>query len=112
MAWTNRPIFDENGQVAEILAVGTDITDRKQAEEALRESEQRVRLKLESILSPEGDIGTLELADIIDAPAIQSLMDDFYQLAHIPMAIIDLKGKVLVGAGWQDICTKFHRASS
>ena len=109
MAWTNKPIFDENGQVAEILAVGTDITERKRAEEALRESEQRVRLKLESILSPEGDIGTLELADIIDAPAIQSLMDDFYQLAHIPMAIIDLKGKVLVGAGWQDICTKFHR---
>ena len=79
MAWTNRPIFDENGQVAEILAVGTDITDRKQAEEALHESEQRVRLKLESILSPEGDIGTLELADIIDAPAIQLLMDDFYR---------------------------------
>ena len=36
-------------------------------------------------------------------------MDDFYELAHIPMAIIDLKGKVLVGVGWQDICTKFHR---
>ncbi len=37
MAWTNRPIFDENGRVAEILAVGTDITKRKQAEDALRE---------------------------------------------------------------------------
>ena len=81
------------------------------AEEALRESEQRVRVKLESILSPEGDIGYLELADIIDARAIQSLMDDFYKLAHIPMAIIDLKGRVLVGEGWQDICTKFHRVN-
>jgi len=36
-------------------------------------------------------------------------MDNFYELAHIPMSIIDLKGKVLVGVGWQDICTKFHR---
>ncbi len=37
MAWTNRPILDENGQVVEILAVGTDITKRKRAEDALRE---------------------------------------------------------------------------
>ncbi|MDD5287449.1 MAG: PocR ligand-binding domain-containing protein, partial [Desulfuromonadaceae bacterium] len=64
---------------------------------------------LESILSPEGEIGNLELADIIDVPAIQALMDDFYKLAPMPMAILDLKGKVLVGKGWQDICTKFHR---
>jgi len=81
----------------------------RKAEEALRESEQRVRLKLQSVLTPEGDLGTLELADIIDAAAIQSLMDHFHELAHVPMAIIDLQGKVLVGSGWQDVCTKFHR---
>lgn len=51
----------------------------------------------------------LELADIIDTKAFQSLMDDFYRVAPIPMSIIDLKGEVLVGVGWQDICTKFHR---
>ena len=34
MSWTNKPIFDEDGRVAEILAVGTDITELKQAEEA------------------------------------------------------------------------------
>ncbi len=88
-----------------------DITERTRMQAALRESEERVRLKLESILTPEGDIGSLELADIIDVAAIQSLMDDFYELAHIPMAVIDLKGKVLVGEGWQDICTRFHRAN-
>ena len=83
--------------------------ERKRLEQALRQSERRVRLKLDSILSPDGDIGNLELADVIDVAAIQSLLDDFYQLARIPLAIIDLKGKVLVGKGWQDICTKFHR---
>ncbi|CAG0928951.1 two-component system, NarL family, sensor histidine kinase EvgS [Thermoflexales bacterium] len=36
MAWTNRPLRDENGQVTEILAVGIDITERKRAEDALQ----------------------------------------------------------------------------
>jgi PAS domain S-box-containing protein len=67
------------------------------------------RQKFESNLSPDRDIGNLDLADIIDAPPVQSLMDDFYELARIPMSIIDLNGKVLVGKGWQDVCLKFHR---
>ena len=93
------------------VSLRNEITEREHKEEALRESEERVRLKLDSILFPEGDIRNLELADIIDAPAIQSLMDSFYELVPIPMAVIDLKGKVLVGVGWQDICTKFHRVN-
>jgi len=85
------------------------ITENKQEEEALRQSEQRVRVKLEDILSPSREMANLELAEIIDTQAIRSLMDDFYKLAQVPMGLNDLKGKVLVGIGWQDICTKFHR---
>jgi PAS domain S-box-containing protein len=87
--------------------------DRKRriAVEDLRKSEAAIRLKLNSILSPEGDIGDLELADIIDAPGIQKLMDKFNELSGIPMAIIDLKGVVLVGTGWQQVCTGFHRVN-
>ncbi len=35
MAWTNKPIFNVNGEVTEILTVGTDITEAKKREEEL-----------------------------------------------------------------------------
>lgn len=74
---------------------------------ALREHGRRT---LDAIHSPDGDIEHLALTDIIDAPAIQSLMNDFYRLTGVPMSVIDVQGKVVVGVGWQDICTRFHRA--
>jgi PAS domain S-box-containing protein len=42
MNWTNRPILDEQGEVAEILAVGNDITERKLAGDALRASNEEL----------------------------------------------------------------------
>ena len=35
MTWTNKPIYDEKGEVSEVLAVGSDITERKRAEDDL-----------------------------------------------------------------------------
>src|SRR5215207_7575131 len=40
--WTDRALFDEEGNLVEYLSVGRDITDRKEAEEALRRSEARL----------------------------------------------------------------------
>jgi PAS domain S-box-containing protein len=100
---------DEDGRAIGILGVTRDLTERVQAEAALRESQESIRKKLQAVLEPEGDLDSLELSDIIDSRAVQSLMDDFYRLTKIGVGIIDLNGKILVATGWQDICTKFHR---
>lgn len=100
-------------ELAEDLSYGIEtIRLRNQsilAQQALKKSERQVRSKLDSLLSPEGNLGDIELADILDIDSVESIMQNFYHLTKIPMAIIDLKGEVLIGIGWQDICTKFHR---
>ena len=78
---------------------GFEKSDQKELEEKVQESKSK-------------EVENLELSEVVDVQAIQSLMDDFYKLAHIPMSLDDIKGNVLVGVGWQDICTKFHRSSS
>jgi PAS domain S-box-containing protein len=48
--WVDRALFDAAGRVVEYQAVGRDITDRKLAEEALRESERLKQAALEAAL--------------------------------------------------------------
>ncbi|MEP1024412.1 PAS domain S-box protein [Leptolyngbya sp. AS-A6] len=43
MTWSNQAIFNDQGEVVEILSVGNDTTQRKQAEEALQRSEAKFR---------------------------------------------------------------------
>ena len=47
--WTNRAIFDDQNTLKEYQAVGWDITDRKKAEEMLRQSEKRFRTLVETM---------------------------------------------------------------
>ncbi len=92
------------------LRQGRATADLERMEEPRARAGEHGGPKRESIPAPEEDRESLELADILDIGAVQSLMDDFYRLAHIPMSLIDIEGRVLVGVGWQEICTRFHRA--
>ena len=109
VSFYGRVAFDDQGRFVRTHCMFQDVTARKQAEEALRATEERLRLKLDSILSPDTAIIDEDLSNILDTPAIQALMEDFTRLTGMAMAILDLQGKVLVATGWQDICTQFHR---
>ncbi len=62
-----------------------------------------------------GDPGELpagiRFADLVDVPGLQALMDSVHKLIGIANAIIDLDGVVIAHAGWQDLCTRFHRVN-
>ncbi|MGO9017457.1 MAG: PAS domain S-box protein [Syntrophobacteraceae bacterium] len=51
MTWTNKPVFDQDGQVVEILAIGSDISECKRAEQALLESEKQLGILASELLN-------------------------------------------------------------
>ena len=63
LAWVDTSVLDENENVVSIIGVGRDINNRKQAEEALQESEDKFRtffnLSPQSIAITEAETGKL-----------------------------------------------------
>ena len=49
IAWTNKAFLDDHGRIVEILSIGNDITDHKQMDEELRQSEEKYRTLIENI---------------------------------------------------------------
>ena len=52
-----------------------------------------------------------DLSKIIDLPALQKLMESLYKATGINHALIDNNSNVLTAAGWQPLCTDFHRVN-
>ncbi len=52
-----------------------------------------------------------DLRILLNVEELQSMMESFYKIMHIPLAIIDLEANILVSSKWQRSCTDFHRAN-
>lgn len=50
-----------------------------------------------------------KFSDLVDVAKLDALMQNLYRATGIPSAITDAEGNVLVVAGWQEICVRFHR---
>ena len=50
------------------------------------------------------------LADLVDLERLQRLLDGLSAATGVSLSLIEPDGTILAAAGWQDICTEFHRA--
>jgi signal transduction histidine kinase len=51
-----------------------------------------------------------EISELIDIPRLQHLMDAFHRSTGIVHALMDNHCRILTAAGWEEVCTKYHRA--
>ncbi len=72
--------------------------ERKRAEEALRESEDRLRVRLDYILSPDKDVKNVSLTDLIDLEDLQQIQDAFAAANDVASIISDIDGMPITKA--------------
>lgn len=50
-----------------------------------------------------------QLENLINMDDLKRLLEDFYKIAPFPVAVLNLRGEVLLESHWEPICTRFHR---
>jgi signal transduction histidine kinase len=96
--WTNRVVIDEQGQITEILSIGSDITERKQAEAQVQLLNEQLRVHAEN-LERRVLARTAQLAE-----KNQELKEFAYTVSH------DLKAPLRGIAGYANELNRKHRA--
>ncbi|MBF0374219.1 MAG: PocR ligand-binding domain-containing protein, partial [Alphaproteobacteria bacterium] len=52
------------------------------------------------------------IASMIDFEMMNGIFENFLATVGLPVAIIDLQGKVVASSRWQRVCIDFHRANA
>ena len=113
--WTNRVVLDGQGQVREILSIGSDVTERKQAEDGRRTTEALYRTLFEH--APDGMLIADRESYYLDANASMCRMlgyarDEIVGLhasdivletetQHIEAALTDIRARASHHREWQ-----------
>ncbi len=84
------PEFDPDGNLVSVLAIGRDITQRKQAEVALRESEEKYRTLIQK----------LQVAVVVHGPDTQILTTNAVAQEILGLSEDQLYGKTAIDPEW------------
>jgi PAS domain S-box-containing protein len=88
-----------------LLGVSTEITERRLAEEALKQSEEQLKIKLDMILNPDVQIGELNITDIVELRSLQQIQDSFAQATGVASVITDVNGMPLTQpSNFSEVC--------
>jgi diguanylate cyclase (GGDEF)-like protein/PAS domain S-box-containing protein len=94
VTWRNRALVDAEGRLREILSIGIDTTERKRAEEALRESELRYRALFQSTPVPLLERDASALRQDLLARSIDSAVGVHTHLARHPEDVASWLGMI------------------
>ncbi|WP_152555262.1 PAS domain S-box protein [Desulfonatronum thiodismutans] len=81
LAWSDKAVLDESGNVAAVVGVGRDITKAKEAEQALRESEKRSR-------GQRAAIAELALDPVIASGDLNSALDRLTEVSATATQVV------------------------
>jgi PAS domain S-box-containing protein len=110
--WTNRGIFDANGRLVEILSTGRDVSERKDAEEKLRQS--RMHLLASQHIARVGSWEmNLRSLDDLNGNAVRC-SDECFRILGLAPGEIEVTGRVFFDLVHPDdraqVCDAAHRA--
>ncbi|MBW1671644.1 MAG: PAS domain S-box protein [Deltaproteobacteria bacterium] len=84
ISWENTVLKDENGEISGVLSIGTDITERKRAEEELLKIRERLELAMDA-----GEHGfwdwNLDTNDVYFSPCYYTMLG--YEPGELPMKL-------------------------